>query len=49
MQQHEHQASQPTPEALPQWEAPELQMAEVSSATLSGGLSNADGLLTFSS
>ena len=48
MQQHDHQASQPTPEALPQWEAPELQMADVTSTTLAGGLSNADALLTSS-
>ena len=47
--QQQAQATQSMTDAVPQWEAPELIQMDVTSATLAGGASNADALLTFSS
>ena len=47
--QQKDTSSPVTVELLPQWQTPELVVADVSTTTLAGGLNNADGAGTFSS
>jgi hypothetical protein len=41
--QQQQQTTEPTVDAKPLWETPELVVADVASATLAGGINNLDG------